>query len=92
MVIACLSIVGMRYCMDSYCVGWVIGCLVGLLDGLDGESWVRLPQQPLDADLRPSNIIRADNGDLTVIDFDDAGYSWYLYDYASSLSFVEHKP
>lgn len=44
------------------------------------------------ADLRPSNIIRADNGDLTVIDFDDAGYSWYLYDYASSLSFVEHKP
>lgn len=44
------------------------------------------------ADLRPSNIIRADNGDLTVIDFDDAGYSWYLYDYASSLSFIEHKP
>lgn len=44
------------------------------------------------ADLRPSNIIRADNGDLTVIDFDDAGYSWYLYDYASLLSFVEHKP
>lgn len=44
------------------------------------------------ADLRPSNIIRADNGELTVIDFDDSGYSWYLYDYASSLSFVEHEP
>ncbi len=43
------------------------------------------------ADLRPSNIIRADNGDLTVIDFDDAGYSWYLYDYASSLSFVRRQ-
>ncbi|EFA22727.1 phosphotransferase enzyme family protein [Bifidobacterium gallicum] len=43
------------------------------------------------ADLRPSNIIRADNGELTVIDFDDAGYSWYLYDYASSLSFIEHE-
>ncbi|KFI58338.1 phosphotransferase enzyme family protein [Bifidobacterium cuniculi] len=44
------------------------------------------------ADLRPSNIIRGDGGELTVIDFDDAGYSWFLYDYASSLSFVEHKP
>ena len=44
------------------------------------------------ADLRPSNVIRGDDGTLTVIDFDDAGYSWYLYDYASSLSFIEHKP
>ncbi|OZG63150.1 phosphotransferase [Bifidobacterium lemurum] len=44
------------------------------------------------ADLRPSNVIRGDDGTLTIIDFDDAGYSWYLYDYAASLSFVEHKP
>lgn len=43
------------------------------------------------ADLRPSNIIRGDDGTLTVIDFDDAGYSWYLYDYAASLSFIEHE-
>ena len=43
------------------------------------------------ADLRPSNIIRGADGTLTVIDFDDAGYGWYLYDYASSLSFIEHK-
>ena len=44
------------------------------------------------ADLRPSNIIRDADGKLTIIDFDDAGYSWYLYDYASSLSFIEHMP
>lgn len=44
------------------------------------------------ADLRPSNIIRGDDGTLTVIDFDDCGYGWYLYDYASSLSFIEHEP
>lgn len=44
------------------------------------------------ADLRPSNIIKGPDGTLTVIDFDDAGFSWYLYDYASSLSFIEHKP
>lgn len=43
------------------------------------------------ADLRPSNIIAAPDGTLTVIDFDDCGYSWYLYDFAAALSFVEHK-
>ncbi|MCI1831658.1 MAG: phosphotransferase [Bifidobacterium sp.] len=43
------------------------------------------------ADLRPSNIIRGEGGRLTVIDFDDSGYGWYLYDYASSLSFIEHE-
>ncbi|MCH4184231.1 MAG: phosphotransferase [Eggerthellaceae bacterium] len=44
------------------------------------------------ADLRPSNIIKRPDGTLTVIDFDDSGFSWYLYDYASALSFVEHEP
>lgn len=44
------------------------------------------------ADLRPSNIIAADDGTPTVIDFDDSGYSFFLYDYAAALSFVEHKP
>ena len=44
------------------------------------------------ADLRPSNVIKGPDGKLTIIDFDDAGYSWYLYDYASSLSFIEHEP
>lgn len=42
------------------------------------------------ADLRPSNIMIAD-GALTVIDFDDCGFSWLLYDFASALSFVEHE-
>jgi Ser/Thr protein kinase RdoA (MazF antagonist) len=27
-----------------------------------------------------------------VIDFDDCGDSWYLYDLAASLSFIEHEP
>ncbi|MDR2347478.1 MAG: phosphotransferase [Bifidobacteriaceae bacterium] len=43
------------------------------------------------ADLRPSNIL-ADAGDLTVIDFDDCGFSYFLYDFAAALSFVEHEP
>lgn len=44
------------------------------------------------ADLRPSNVIAAADGTLTVIDFDDCGYSYFLYDYAAALSFVEHEP
>jgi Ser/Thr protein kinase RdoA (MazF antagonist) len=43
------------------------------------------------ADLRPSNIL-VDGEELTVIDFDDAGYGWFLYDFAASLSFMEHLP
>jgi Ser/Thr protein kinase RdoA (MazF antagonist) len=27
---------------------------------------------------------------ITVIDFDDCGFSWYLFDLAASLSFIEH--
>jgi Ser/Thr protein kinase RdoA (MazF antagonist) len=41
------------------------------------------------SDLRPSNIM-INNDALTVIDFDDAGFGWYLYDFASALSFIEH--
>jgi Ser/Thr protein kinase RdoA (MazF antagonist) len=41
------------------------------------------------SDLRPSNIM-VDGGELTVIDFDDCGYSWFLYDFASALTFYEH--
>jgi len=31
-------------------------------------------------------------GEVTVIDFDDCGFSWFLYDLAASLSFMEHDP
>ncbi|MBL0887112.1 phosphotransferase enzyme family protein [Myceligenerans indicum] len=43
------------------------------------------------ADLRPSNIM-IHEGALTVIDFDDCGFSWLLYDFAAALSFIEHEP
>jgi Ser/Thr protein kinase RdoA (MazF antagonist) len=43
------------------------------------------------ADLRPANLIVNDGG-LTVIDFDDCGYGFYLYDFASALTFYEHRP
>ena len=33
-----------------------------------------------------------DQGEIKVIDFDDCGFSWYMYDAAASLSFYEHLP
>ncbi len=43
-------------------------------------------------DLRPANLILRPDGGFTVIDFDDCGYSWFMYDFAAALSFVEHEP
>ncbi len=42
------------------------------------------------ADLRPSNILVDEDDQLTVIDFDDCGSTWFLYDFASALTFMEH--
>lgn len=53
------------------------------------------------ADMRLANLLipdvasgddRADgaNGEVCVIDFDDCGFGWYLWDLAASLSFIEH--
>lgn len=40
------------------------------------------------ADLRPTNIL-IENEELIAIDFDDCCYSWYLFDVAASVSFLE---
>jgi len=43
------------------------------------------------ADTRLANLL-ADGGAVSVIDFDDCGFSWYLYDVGTSVSFFEHQP
>ncbi|EJL40206.1 aminoglycoside phosphotransferase [Brevibacillus agri] len=43
------------------------------------------------ADLRNTNLLVLDE-QVKVIDFDDSGFGWYLFDLASSLTFIEHKP
>jgi Ser/Thr protein kinase RdoA (MazF antagonist) len=43
------------------------------------------------ADLRLANLL-VDGAHLRIIDFDDCGFSWYLYDFATSVSFIEHEP
>jgi Ser/Thr protein kinase RdoA (MazF antagonist) len=43
------------------------------------------------ADLRLANLL-VHGGDTFVIDFDDCGWSWYLYDFGAAVSFFEHDP
>ena len=43
------------------------------------------------ADLRPANLL-VDGATVTVIDFDDCGFSWFLYDFGAAVSFLEHDP
>ncbi|MDP6515801.1 MAG: phosphotransferase [Alphaproteobacteria bacterium] len=43
------------------------------------------------ADIRLANLLVAE-GRIWVIDFDDCGFGWYLYDCAAALSFIEDRP
>lgn len=43
------------------------------------------------ADLRASNLL-VHEGRVAVIDFDDCGFSWFIYDLAAALSFIETHP
>ncbi len=43
------------------------------------------------ADMRLANLL-IDNGVTRLIDFDDCGFSWFLYDFAATISFIEDHP
>jgi len=42
------------------------------------------------ADMRLANLLLHE-GEPRVIDFDDCGFSWFMYDLATSVSFIEHR-
>jgi Ser/Thr protein kinase RdoA (MazF antagonist) len=42
-------------------------------------------------DLRLANLL-VDGDHVKVIDFDDCGFSWFMYDAATPVSFYEHEP
>ena len=42
-------------------------------------------------DMRLANLL-VDGGPIKVIDFDDCGFSWFLYDCATTVSFFEDDP
>lgn len=44
------------------------------------------------ADMRLANLLWTSDQDVSVIDFDDCGQSWYFYDLGSALSFIEDDP
>ncbi|MFN8202268.1 MAG: phosphotransferase [Solirubrobacteraceae bacterium] len=43
------------------------------------------------ADARLANLL-VDGDQIRVIDFDDCGWSWFMYDFASAVSFMETNP
>ncbi|MFI6602516.1 phosphotransferase enzyme family protein [Nonomuraea sp. NPDC050536] len=43
------------------------------------------------ADLRLANLL-TDGSRVSVIDFDDCGFGWYMYDFGAAVSFIEHYP
>lgn len=43
-------------------------------------------------DLRAANIMVDQSGQMWVIDFDDSGFSWFLWDLCSTTTFIETSP
>jgi Ser/Thr protein kinase RdoA (MazF antagonist) len=43
------------------------------------------------ADVRLANLL-ADGDDMAVIDFDDCGFGWFMFDLGTAVSFIEHDP
>ncbi|HXD68752.1 MAG TPA: phosphotransferase [Gaiellales bacterium] len=43
------------------------------------------------ADIRLANLL-VDRGAVRVIDFDDCGFTWFMYDFATTVSFMEDHP
>lgn len=63
---------------------------------LIGERLARFGSGPerfglIHADLRLANLLVTED-DTRVIDFDDAGLGWFLYDVATAVSFMEERP
>jgi Ser/Thr protein kinase RdoA (MazF antagonist) len=76
------------------------GAGTALLQRADSRVRTRLGTYPASApaaglvhcDLRSANLLKDATGAVWVIDFDDAGFSWYLWDLCSSTTFEEHTP
>lgn len=64
--------------------------------GLIGERLQNFGKSPdrfnlVHGDMRLANLLM-DGSTVKVIDFDDSGFSWLLYDCATTVSFFEHAP
>jgi Ser/Thr protein kinase RdoA (MazF antagonist) len=64
--------------------------------GLIERRLARFGQEPdrfglIHCDMRLANLL-VDGDTVKVLDFDDSGFSWHLYDAATAVSFFEHEP
>ena len=60
------------------------------------ERLVRCGKAPerynlIHADMRLANLLVDESG-TRLIDFDDCGYGWFMYDFAAAISFIEDDP
>jgi Ser/Thr protein kinase RdoA (MazF antagonist) len=57
------------------------------------EAYGRAPERfgLVHADIRLANLL-VDGAHVRVIDFDDCGFSWFMYDFATTVSFFEDHP
>jgi Ser/Thr protein kinase RdoA (MazF antagonist) len=57
------------------------------------ERYGRSPERfgLVHADIRLANLL-VDDGHVRVIDFDDSGFTWFMYDFATTVSFMEDHP
>jgi Ser/Thr protein kinase RdoA (MazF antagonist) len=70
--------------------------LFGAAVGLIGRRLDRFGKAPerfglIHSDMRLANLL-IDGNEVKVLDFDDSGFSWHLYDAATAVSFFEHEP
>ncbi|HTX10665.1 MAG TPA: phosphotransferase [Solirubrobacteraceae bacterium] len=72
---------------------------LALLERLEATVAARLERYGQDesrfglvhADFRLANLL-VDGDRVVVIDFDDCGFSWYMYDFATTITFIEEDP
>lgn len=81
---------------DGMAVGTEEKEVLGRLDKVLCRRLARFGSGPnryglVHADLRLANLLE-DDDHTYVIDFDDCGWSWFLYDFGTAVSFIEHDP
>ena len=81
---------------DGVAVGPEEQDVLGRLDAVLRRRLARFGSGPhryglVHADLRLANLL-VDGDQTYVIDFDDSGWSWFLYDFGTAVSFFEHDP
>jgi Ser/Thr protein kinase RdoA (MazF antagonist) len=81
---------------DGVAVGDPERAVLGRLDETLRTRLARFGSGPgryglVHADLRLANLL-VDGDQTYVIDFDDSGWSWFLYDFGAAVSFFEHDP